>query len=241
MTSAIPKFEVYGVPDVPEIVPGDDIAALLVDCSKKSGIGLLEKDVVVVASKAISFAQNRIVDLTTVQPTKEAIELHQKVPRKSAAICQLILDQTDSNVLVSQERGHILGILPNGMQLTSAGVDRIDDRTAILLPKDPDIAARDVSMSIFDKLGIRVGVLISDSQGRADRQGAGAVAIGAFGVPALRFSSENRAPETYCDFLANAASILLGQRGTGYPFVIIRGLNYSWSEHPNVNDILILP
>lgn len=237
--SDYPRFEVFGVPDVPFIEAGHDVAGVLIEASGRGGIELQEHDVVIMASKAISYAEGRLVSLADVEVTDEALRLHEQVPRKKPELCQVILDVTEGRVEVTPEYQHILGTLPNGLRLTSGGVDKIDDKTVILLPKDADASARRIGETLRSSTGHNIGVVISDSEGREGREGAGALAIGSYGIPPIR---ETRGgPETFCDFAAAAGAVILGQRQTGMPFAILRGLEYDWTPDKGVADILAPP
>jgi len=232
------RFEVLGIPDVPTIGPGDNVGNVIADTADVAGIVLQEHDIIVVASKAVSCAEDRVVSLDDVTPSDAAMALHQQVPRKSPALCEVIIRETGGNVVVTPEYGHILGIRPNGLRLTSGGVDKIDDHSAILLPEDSDVSARRIGETLLERLGVQIAVVVSDSEGRQGRDGAGALAVGSYGVPPLRFQEGQRGSETFVDMIAGAGAIILGQRGKGVPFAVVRGLQYGWDADSGVAKIL---
>ena len=110
---------------------------------------------------------------------------------------------------------------------------------------DPDLSAKKISLAILEKTGIKVAVIISDSHGRADRAGAGAVALGCYGITPLRVSTiitadgnKKHPDEILCDLLACAAAVIMGQRGRGIPVVCIRGIKFDFDTKANVKSIL---
>lgn len=126
-----------------------------------------------------------------------------------------------------------------GYILTSAGVDQIDESHASLIPKDPDLSAKRMRETIEDLSGKEVAVVISDSEGREDR--AGAVALGVSGIDPIRRTtspSGKQQEETISDMIANAASILIGQRGKNTPVVVIRELNIGRNIEARLQDYL---
>jgi len=224
------------MPGIPEIEEGVDVGKLVYEQSREIG-GLSSGDVIVVASKIISKAEGRIVDTSSIKVSDKANELAQATG-KPASVCQLILDESSDYIVRGRTivAHHRLGYI-----LTSAGVDRIDESHASLIPKDPDLSAKRMRETIEDLSGKELAVVISDSEGREDRAGAGAVALGVSGIDPIRRTtspSGKQQEETISDMIANAASILIGQRGKNTPVVVIRGLNIERDTGPRLQDYL---
>ncbi|MFJ6438795.1 coenzyme F420-0:L-glutamate ligase [Streptomyces sp. NPDC091416] len=223
-------FSAFALEPFPMLRPGDDLASAITDVLTRTSTALQTGDIVVVASKIVSFAEKRYVDLTNITPTAEALELSAQTG-KPAPVVQLILDESVSH-FVAGDRGPIIAQHRLGLQLTSAGVDRAGAEGAWLLPVDPDASARALRDALITYTGADVAVVIADSDGRADRRGATAISIGAAGVAPLRITEhgDKRQEETLTDMIAAAAGIILGQRGRGAPVAILRGIAYEHSD-----------
>jgi len=129
--------------------------------------------------------------------------------------------------------------------LTSSGVDKNGPEEVILLPEDADASARVIGKTILEATGINVGVIITDSDGRIDKKGATQIAIGIYGLPPIRSTEtidETGKPkvseETVCDMLAASAALIMGQRGTNKPAVLIRGYDYKFDKNSSIRQAL---
>ena len=166
--------------------------------------------------------------------------MHQQIPRKDPRLIQIIIDQTSdkSGKKLQISKNFIGGWLPNGLFLTSAGVDKIDAGTAIVLPKNCDEIAKRISDDIFDQLKVRVAIIITDSDGRIDKKGATQVAVGLYGISGLRKSQyqDKTNVETICDMLAASAGLLMGQKGEMLPIVKIHGIDYTFDKFATIRD-----
>ena len=191
-----------------------------------------------IASKLISKSEGLFVDLNSISPSQLALRLHQQIPRKDPRLIQIIIDQTSdkSGKKLQTSKNFIGGWLPNGLFLTSAGVDKIDAGTAIVLPKNCDEIAKRISDDIFDQLKVRVAIIITDSDGRIDKKGATQVAIGLYGVSGLRKSQyqDKTNVETICDMLAASAGLLMGQKGKMLPIVKVHGIDYVFDKFATI-------
>ena len=219
--------------DIPLIEPGDDLAEIILASIEKADWKLQNGDVLVMAQKIVSKAENRSVDLTTVIPSPRAIELASEV-QKDARLVELIL--SESETVVRRGPGVLIVEHKLGFVMANAGIDRSNvngEDHALLLPVDPDRSATMIRRAIAARVEIDVGVLIIDSFGRAWRNGTIGTAIGASGVPTLldlrgRPDLFGRPLETtevgWADELAAAASLMMGQAGEGRPVILVRGL-----------------
>ena len=209
------------VEGVPEIREGDDLAALLRP-------HLRDGDVLVVAHKIVSKAEGRVVRLDEVEPGDHAISLaadHDKDPRQ----VEVVLRETEE--LIRAERGVLICRTRHGFVCANAGVDasNTDDGTLILLPTDPDASAR----RLRGALGVRAGVVIADSFGRAWRHGQADVAIGAAGLAPLedwRGGTDATGRELRATWIAIAdqaasAADLARRKDSREPAVVVSGLD----------------
>jgi coenzyme F420-0:L-glutamate ligase/coenzyme F420-1:gamma-L-glutamate ligase len=232
----------FPIPNIPEIKEGDDIGALIVGEMNNLG-GVFQNDIYVISSKVVSKAEGRVVDLRDITPTEEALRLYQILGRKSPKIIQLILDESQSYeikkgpVIISKHR--------LGFFLTSAGVDVLDNNTAILLPQDPDKSAANIREQIENLTNKTVAIVISDSEGRPDRKGAGAISIGVSGINPLRINKVpleeggfKKTEETISDLLSAQAALIMGQRGKNVPVVCIRGFKFEYNPEATLHSII---
>lgn len=224
---ATSRYSAFALEPFPAVTPGDDLAAVILGTARATGTALADGDVVVVASKAVSVAERRHVDLAAVTPTPEAVEVAARTG-KPAAVVQLVLDNSTSYFLASGH-GPVIAWHTLGYQLTSAGIDRDGDGGAWLLPADPDASARRLRDALAAGTGARVAVVIADSDGRADRRGSTVISVGAAGITPARVTAHagQRQEETLTDLIAAAAGIILGQRGRGAPVAVLRGIAYT--------------
>jgi coenzyme F420-0:L-glutamate ligase/coenzyme F420-1:gamma-L-glutamate ligase len=228
------RLVLFGLSGFPMVVRGDSLAALIVNAAVASGMTLQDDDVVVVAQKIVSKAEGRMVELRTIVPGPEAVELGRRC-EKDPRLVELILRESASvlraapGVLIVEHR--------RGWVMANAGIDQsnIDGReepAALLLPEDPDASADALRRSLAVQTGARVGVVINDSFGRAWRLGVAGVALGVSGWPALldrRGTADlfgrplAHTMVGHADELAAAASLVQGQAAEGRPVVIVRG------------------
>ncbi|MFJ6661290.1 coenzyme F420-0:L-glutamate ligase [Streptomyces sp. NPDC091377] len=229
------SFTAFALEPFPTIKPGDDLVEAITTVMQAQDVALHDGDVIVVASKAVSISENRRVDLATVTPSAEALDLSARTG-KPAEVIQLVLNESVTH-FVAGDRGPIIARHRLGFELTSAGVDRDGPDGAWLLPSDPDASARGLRDALTKATGAPVAVVIADSDGRADRRGATVISIGAAGIAPLRTSEHaepdgrvKRQEETLTDLVAAAAGLILGQRGRGAPVAVLRGVAYESSD-----------
>jgi coenzyme F420-0:L-glutamate ligase/coenzyme F420-1:gamma-L-glutamate ligase len=208
---------------IPEIEAGDDLAALLEEAAARAG-GFEPGDVLVVAQKAVSKAEGRVVALDDVEPTDAA---HDHAGEGDPRHVEVILRETAR--VVRSRPPLVIAETRHGFVCASAGVDASNapaTGSVVLLPVDPDASAR----ALRERLG--VGVIVSDSFGRPFRQGTTDIAIGVAGLPALldlrgtrdRVGYELRTTQiAVADEIAGAAELAMGKTA-GIPAAIVRGL-----------------
>ena len=219
-------MNVSPVTGLPEIREGDDLAALITERTE-----LEDGDVLVVAQKAVSKAEGRVVRLDELEPSERALELAgDEDPRKTEAILREAVEiiRVRPPLLIVETR--------NGFICASAGVDASnapEPGMLVLLPLDPDASAARIRDRIHELTGVHVGVIVSDSFGRPWRMGTTDVAIGAAGLRVLddlrgttdRIGYELRSTQiAIADELAGAAQLVMG-KADGIPVAVIRGLD----------------
>lgn len=207
------RLQVWAPDGIGEIRPGDDLAALLGDALEGD---LHDGDVVVVTSKVVSKAEGRVI---------------QAEDREQA-----ITDETVRVVARREHPGGVLRIVENrlGLVMAAAGVDASNtpDGTVLLLPVDPDASARGLRAAWQGRFGVRLGVVVSDTAGRAWREGLTDIAIGAAGLTVL---DDLRGGEdahgrplsvtvtAVADEVASASELVRG-KAAGRPVAVVRGL-----------------
>lgn len=213
---------VVGVDGLPEVTPGTHLAALLAPVLDgltwpDGSVGLADGDVVVVTSKVVSKAEGRVV--------------------AAADREQAITDETVRVVATRAHPGGTLRIVENrqGLVMAAAGVDASNtpDGTVLLLPVDPDDSARRLRRDLQDRCGVRLGVVVTDTAGRAWRYGLTDLAIGAAGMVVLedlRGSTDTHGRQldvtvtAVADEIASAAELVTGKTA-GRPVAVVRGLD----------------
>jgi coenzyme F420-0:L-glutamate ligase / coenzyme F420-1:gamma-L-glutamate ligase len=234
---------------LPEVRPGDDLGQLIAGALAHH-LPLTGQDVLVVAHKVVSKAENRIRSLKDVNPSDEAIELaaeHGKDPRH----VQVVLDE--SSEIVRASNGVLICVTHHGLVCANAGVDASnapDPDTVIVLPQDPDASARALRERIEELTQTRPAILITDSFGRAWRNGQADVAIGCAGIAPLddwrgrQDASGRELKATWiavADELAAAADLVRSKDGR-QPVILVRGLaRYATSDHGPGAKPLIRP
>ncbi|MBI1695763.1 coenzyme F420-0:L-glutamate ligase [Lactobacillus crispatus] len=222
----------------PKIERKCNLGAEIIRTIKNEEFNIRDNDILCIASKLISKSEGLFVDLKSINPSQLALRLHQQISRKDPRLIQIIIDQTSdkSGKKLQISKNFIGGWLPNGLFLTSAGVDKIDAGTAIVLPKNCDEIAKRISDDIFDQLKVRVAIIITDSDGRIDKKGATQVAVGLYGISGLRKSQyqDKTNVETICDMLAASAGLLMGQKGKMLPIVKVHGIDYVFDKFATI-------
>ncbi len=237
-------FTIQALKDFPMVAAGDDLAAIIADSLGANNVTLEDGDILVLAQKIVSKAENRIVDLRTISPGVEARELACSVD-KDPRMVELVL--AESRSVVRKVPGVLITEHRNGWIMANAGIDASNiasdagDDLVLLLPEDPDKSSADLRLRMRERYGFEIGVVISDSFGRPWRLGTTGVAIGAAGIPSLwdrrgatdRFGRELKvSQQAVADEIAAAASLLQGQGDEGRPVVLVRGFDFNANGAP---------
>jgi len=231
------KLQFIGIDNIPMIEPGDDLVSLIEQALESMGEQLQDDDVLVLAQKIISKAEDRYLDLRTVEPTPEAIALAEEVDKEPNKV-QAILDE--SNEVVRKRKGVLIVEHKLGFVQANAGIDQSNishqdddgDNICLLLPVDPDQSAVRLRSALAERHGINVGIIINDSIGRAWRNGSMGLAIGVSGFTAVEdyigatdiYGRELMVTEVAAaDEMASGASLVMGQTSEKTPVVLVRG------------------
>src|SRR5919197_790802 len=221
-------IELLPVTGIGEVAPGTDLAAAIGAALEQQGTPPQDGDILVVTQKIVFKAEGCLVRLADVEPSPLAREWAERWA-KDARVVELVL--RESRRIVRMERGVIISETRHGLVCANAGVDQsnVGDERATLLPPDPDGSAERLRAALSAASGgTRIGVIISDTFGRAWREGQTNVAIGVAGVEALRHFEGQLDPTGYelrvtmlatADELAGAGELGMGQgdRGPGAP------------------------
>ena len=232
-----PTIQVIGVPGMPEVVEGDDVASLIVEAAREAELNIVERDILVVAQKIVSKAEGRIVRLQTVEPSTRAKEwaaAYDKDPR----VVEVVL--RESRRIVRMDRGVLISETEHGFICANAGVDtsNVAEGTVTLLPKDPDASAQNIRAALEQAFDVQLAVIVSDTFGRPWREGLVNVALGVSGIAPLidyrgQRDSHGRPMKVtvmaIADELASAAELVM-KKSAGIPAAIVRGFDYEASE-----------
>ncbi len=237
------------IPKIPLIQPGSDLAAILLECTQNAHLAVEDGDILVLAQKIVSKSEGRQVNLNTVTPSEQAIELAKKTD-KDPRLAELIL--RESREVLRVRPGTVIVEHRLGFVCASAGIDHSNvnapeaqaagtqpEDWVLLLPEDPDRSALEIRRRLKLLTGHRLGVMIIDSHGRAWRRGVVGTCIGLSGLPAV--VDARGKPDLFgyrlritfvaaADELAAAASLVMGEAAEGTPAVLVRGFPYPLRE-----------
>ena len=210
------RLEIFAVEGIGEIGRADDLAAII-----GAAVELQDHDVVVVTQKIVSKAEGAMIEVDPSDPLSHKPIVERESRRILRRRGELIISETK-----------------HGFICANAGIDlsNVDRGWAALLPDDPDRSARRIRDGLRGKIGVDVGVIVSDTFGRPWRRGVTDVAIGAAGiVPVLdlRGTQDSYGRELMVtevcivDELAGAAELVMG-KATGVPVAVIRGVDPQW-------------
>lgn len=206
---------------------------MIISACKQQNTVVADHTVFVIAQKIVSKSENRAVALDKVKPSADALELAGKT-NKDPRVVELIL--RESTAVLRQTQDVIIVEHRQGFVMANAGIDQsnVPDGHVLLLPEDIDASAQLLQQQLQSHFGTAVGVIISDSVGRAWRLGTVGLALGVAGMTSLqdlrgqkdRQGRELRVSETaLADNVAAAASILMGEASEGRPVVVVQGLD----------------
>jgi coenzyme F420-0:L-glutamate ligase/coenzyme F420-1:gamma-L-glutamate ligase len=220
---------------LPEVAPGDDLAALIHEAAAREGFAWTPGLVVVVAQKIVSKSEGQVVDLAAIEPSPRARDMARELG-KDAALVEAIL--RESQRIVRSERGVLVVETHHGWVCANAGVDQSNvpgENCVTLLPRDPDASAERLREGLRARGAAVSGVVISDTFGRPWRNGLANVAIGVAGIAPLEDYRGRRDRQgrllkgtivAVADEVAAAAELLMG-KAEGIPVVMVSGLQFA--------------
>ena len=243
--SAMKSRELSIVPigEIPLVKPGDDLPFLLVEGLRSIRNELTSGDVLVVSHTIVSIAEERLYLLSDIEVSERARLLAIELGKEPEYV-QLALNNA---VEVIREKPVLITRTAQGLVTDYSGVDKSNAPPgyALALPSEPDMSAEAISAAISRELGLKIPVIIADTQGRPWRKGAINLAIGVAGMsPFLenagrldRFGRTLQSSRVcLADELAAAAELVMGQAGEGIPAALVRGLSLE-NELGSAKDI----
>ena len=236
---------------IPLIKPGDDLGVLVTEATHTAGLTLRDSDILVIAQKIVSKAENRYVRLRDVTPSPRALELAE-ITGKDPRLVEVILWDTAE---VIRAVPHVLIVAHHlGFICANAGVDHSnvgpEDDLVLRLPAHPDQSAHRLRARLRELTNATPGIIINDSHGRPWREGTTGVAIGLAGLapvqdlrgqPDLFGTPLQITTVGFADQVAAGASLVMGQADEGLPAVLARGLAYQPAEDVSARHILRPP
>ena len=234
------SIEIFGVEGIPEIAGGEALGALIAEAAEAQGAPLAEGDILVVTQKIVSKAEGMVVSLADVKPSSFARAFAEGAGRDPRLV-ELVLRESASVVRMDAERGVIISETRHGFVCANAGIDQSNvpgEDVACLLPKDADASARRIGAEVRDAAGVRVPVIISDTFGRAWREGHVNFAVGVWGMEPMAdyrgsLDEHGRAMHVTTIAVADelaAAAELTQFKAVGVPASVARGYPYVPAE-----------
>ena len=245
----VPSIQIIGVTGIPEIRQGDRLGEIISTAARTQGTPLQTGDILVVTQKVVSKAEGRTVDLATVEPSPRAHQIAAPSGRDPRVV-ELVLRESRSIVRADLDRGILIVETSHGFVCANAGIDTSNvpgADTVALLPKDPDASARTIAAETGASDGADVAVIVSDTFGRAWREGHVDFAIGVAGIGPFRDYRGTTDAQgmvlkvttiAAVDELAAAAEMVTG-KAAQVPAAIVRG--YPYDPAPGGVSDLIRP
>jgi coenzyme F420-0:L-glutamate ligase/coenzyme F420-1:gamma-L-glutamate ligase len=243
-------FNAWALEGFPLVKAGDDIAGMIIEACKKNGLELEDGDIIVIAQKVVSKAEDRVVTLRGLVPSEQAKDLS-RLTGKSARFVELVLKE--SKRVLKASRDILLVEDKRGLVCINAGIDKSNvggrGRFA-LLPESPDVSADKCRLEIRELTNKNVGVIVSDTYSRPFRRGQVNYAIGTAGVRLFKdykgkkdlFGQVLKVKNVaVVDELAAAAELLMGQAEEAMPVVVFKKLGHllSSGEAHDMADLFI--
>ena len=245
-------MDLLAIPGLPLIAPGDDLAETVIAAIEGGAVEVSDGDILVIAQKIVSKSEDRYVALQAVTPSPRARELA-AATGKDPRLVEVILSESDEVVryrqdvlIVAHRLGHVLanaGIDSSNLEPAAGGGERV-----LLLPRDPDATCARLRARFEAHFRRRLGVIVSDSVGRAWRNGTVGLALGVAGPPAVwdRIGSDDlygrplRVTQIgFADQIAAAAALVMGEAAEGRPVVKVGGL--AWQPVTSDARLLLRP
>ena len=243
------SLELIALKDFPDVEPGNNIVELIINNINTNNVPIDDFDVIVIAQKVISKAENRYIDLDNINISDQAKKLALKL-KKDKGLVQAIINE--SNKIISTEKNVIIVEHKLGFININAGIDQSNipqaDNLALLLPENPSKSAEFIQTNLSNQLNKKLSVIISDSMTRPYRSGVINFALASSNIQSLidlkgendMYGNKLKGTEiAVADELASAAGLLMGQSDEKKPIVLIKGFNKSTYEVNNAFDLIM--
>lgn len=244
------RVEAVAIEGLGEIVPGDDLPALIADALAASTgvLPLRDDDVLVVTQKVVSKAEGAIVDLTTIEPRPVAVEFARRYDRDARQVDVVL---REAKRVIRMANGVVITETPHGFVCANGGIDASNvgpgsGDIVTLLPADPDASAERIRAAARDRLGHDLPVIVSDSFGRPWRFGIVDVAIGVSGLEPLDDlrgtpDADGRVMKStvraVADEIASVAELVFGKTGR-HPIALVRGAAFNRGDG-HIRDVIM--
>ncbi len=235
---SLPELRIIGLPGIPIVTPGMDLAALIRQAATAASLPLQAGDILVVTQKVVSKAEGHLILLKDITPSPLAKNFARQWGKDPRHV-EVVLQQ--SRRIVKMDRGVLITETHHGFICANAGVDQSNiegEEVVAVLPPDPDASARAIRQALRERLGFDVAVIISDTFGRPWRHGLVNIAIGLSGIEAIKDYTGQLDAQGYelrvtalaiADELAAAAELVMNKLDN-VPVAVIRGYEYPRGE-----------
>ena len=243
------SIQLIALNDFPSIEPYDDLVKIILKSINSNNISIDDRDVIVIAHKIVSKAENRYLDLNKIDVSEDAKKLAIDL-NKDAGLIQAIINEsnkilsTDKNVVIVE---HKLGFININAGIDLSNIPR-SDNIALLLPEDPSKSAKNLSEDLSKALNKDISIIISDSMTRPYRSGVINFALASHNLPSLidlkgkedMYGNKLKGTEgAVADESASASGLLMGQANEMKPVILVKGFNKSSYEVNNAFNLIV--
>ena len=242
------SLELLALNNFPLIKPGDNLASIILKSILKNQLIINDNDIIVIAQKVVSKAENRYEDLEKIKISDDAINLASKLNRNPGFIQAVI---NESNKILSTKKNVIIVEHKLGFINVNAGIDLSNvpsKKLALLLPEDPRKSAKDIQNYLSEKLNKKISIIITDSITRPYRSGVINIALASYNIQSLEdlkgqkdiYGKKLKGTEVaIADQIASAAGLLMGQGDEKQPIIVVKGLNKNTYQTNNAFNLIV--
>ena len=242
------SLELLALNNFPLIKPGDNLASIILKSILKNKLIINDNDIIVIAQKVVSKAENRYEDLEKIKISDDAINLASKLNRNPGFIQAVI---NESNKILSTKKNVIIVEHKLGFINVNAGIElsNVPSKTlALLLPEDPRKSAKDIQNYLSEKLNKKISIIITDSITRPYRSGVINIALASYNIQSLEdlkgqkdiYGKKLKGTEVaIADQIASAAGLLMGQGDEKQPIIVVKGLNKNTYQTNNAFNLIV--
>lgn len=242
------SLELLALNNFPLIKPGDNLASIILKSILKNQLIINDNDIIVIAQKVVSKAENRYVDLEKIKISDDAINLASKL-NKNPGFIQAVINE--SNKILSTKKNVIIVEHKLGFINVNAGIDLSNvpsKKLALLLPEDPRKSAKDIQNYLSEKLNKKISIIITDSITRPYRSGVINIALASYNIQSLEdlkgqkdiYGKKLKGTEVaIADQIASAAGLLMGQGDEKQPIIVVKGLNKNTYQTNNAFNLIV--